>query len=80
MMIRTQISLSEDQMLRARAEAERQGTSLAAVIREALDRMLNHDNQSTVRRRAREAVGGFRSDTSDTSEHHDQVLAGEPRW
>ncbi len=79
-MIRTQISLSEEQMLQARAEAERRGISLAAVIRDALDRMLAEGDRAEVRERARAAVGGFRSGTAHTSEDHDRALAEGTRW
>ena len=39
-MIRTQISLTEDQMRRLRHEARRRHVSLAAVIRDAVERVV----------------------------------------
>jgi plasmid stability protein len=79
-MIRTQISLSDDQMRRAKAEAARRGVSLAAIVRQALDEMLDGEGRAAVIQRAREAVGGFRSGFQDTSDRHDEVLAERTRW
>lgn len=79
-MLRTQISLTPEQMERARSEAARRGTSLAALVREALDRHLNETSEAQVREVARAAVGGFRSGHHSTSARHDDALAGEERW
>jgi hypothetical protein len=78
-MIRTQISLTEDQMRRAKRCAARRGISLAALIREALDRALDTDADQRRRHIASEAVGGYRSGWSGVSVEHDEVLA-EPDW
>ena len=52
------------------------GTSMAALIREAVDRVYGPDTGEDLRwRRALASVGGFRSDRSDISERHDEVLA-----
>ncbi len=79
-MIRTQISLSSDQMRLARIEADRRGISLAALIRDALDLLLDDGGPERTRARARDAVGGFRSGTSNTAVDHDEVLAAGDRW
>jgi len=80
-MIRTQISLTEDQMKRLRAEARRRRLPVAALVREAVERGLatrSADRQARFRR-AMSAVGRFRSEAGDTAARHDE-LAGETRW
>ena len=67
-------------MVRARAEAARRGTSIAALLREGLDRLLDDTGQQERRARAKAAVGGFRSGRTNTSVEHDEALAEEPRW
>lgn len=78
-MIRTQISLTESQWERAHREAEARGISLAALVREALDRILDDQGEEERRARALASVGGFRSGRSDIAEHHDQALS-ESGW
>jgi hypothetical protein len=80
-MIRTQISLTDDQMRRLRAEARRRGVPIAEVVRDAVDRAVPVDPAN---RRARfdrllGAAGRFRSGTGDVSIHHDDI-AGEGEW
>jgi len=73
---RTQISLTEEQARRLRRLARRRRTSMAALIRDAVDRAYPP-------RRAEEerwlvalgAVGGFHSGHADTSAEHDRELA-----
>jgi hypothetical protein len=79
-MIRTQISLTEEQMLSARAVAKRRGISLAQLVRTALDDLLESAPEEAIRARAIQAVGGFRSGRSDTSVDHDDALASDGRW
>lgn len=80
-MIRTQISLTEDQMRRLRAEARRRRMPIAAVVREAVERLV--PDESDVRRarfqRALDAAGRFHSGTGDLSSRHDEI-AGEGDW
>jgi post-segregation antitoxin (ccd killing protein) len=80
-MIRTQISLTEDQMKRLRAEARRRRLPVAALVREAVERGLatRSEDRRAQFRRALSAVGGFRSEAGDSSAGHDE-LAGESRW
>lgn len=73
-MIRTQISLTDDQMRRLRAEAARRGISLAAVIRDAVDARVPADDWQDRKRRALEIVGRYDSGHSDISENHDLYL------
>lgn len=49
--------------------------SMAALIREAIDRTYGVADEDQRWRRALDSVGGFRSDRSDISEHHDDALA-----
>jgi hypothetical protein len=81
-MIRTQISLTEDQMRRLRAEARRRGVPIAVVVREAVDRAVP-DTPAAERinrwQRALSAIGRFRSERGDVSVRHDEI-AGEGDW
>jgi hypothetical protein len=80
-MIRTQISLTEDQMRRLRREATRRSVPIAEVVRDAVDRVVPQDpggRQAKVER-ALTSVGRFRSGSGDVSERHDEI-AGESRW
>ena len=81
-MIRTQISLTEQQMTRLRRAASARGVSIASVIREAVDRTVPDEGADRVARqqRAFKLAGAFSSGHSDTSERHDEVLAEEARW
>ncbi len=74
-MDRTQISLTAAQARRLRGLARKRATSMAALIREAIDRTYGSDDENGRWRRALESVGGFRSDRSDISERHDDALA-----
>lgn len=67
-------------MVRARREADRRGISLAALIRKALEELLDDENRHTRQQRALAAIGGFRSGTTDTSLDHDEALAEERAW
>jgi hypothetical protein len=81
-MIRTQISLTEKQMSRLRRAASARGVSIAAVIREAVDRLVPDETEDRLarQRRAFGLAGAFSSGYTDTAERHDEVLAEEPRW
>lgn len=80
-MIRTQISLTEDQMRRLRRESRRRGVPIAQVVREAVDRVVPADpgGRHAKLERALTAVGRFRSGSGDAAARHDEV-AGESRW
>ncbi len=81
-MIRTQISLTEQQMRRLRRIAAARGTSIAAVIRDAVDRSIPDEDQDRLerQRRAFALSGAFASGHRDTAEQHDDVLAEPERW
>jgi predicted transcriptional regulator len=80
-MIRTQISLTDDQMRRLRREARRRHMSLAAVIRDAVDKVVPDED---AQRRDRidillAAAGSAASGTGKVAQDHDAELAGD-RW
>jgi hypothetical protein len=79
--IRTQISLTEDQMRRLRVEARRRRVPVAAVVREAVDRLVSEEHEERRRRfeRALGVASRFRSGTGDLASKHDEI-AGEADW
>jgi hypothetical protein len=79
MMLRTQIQLSEAQATGVKALAARRDVSMAEVIREAIDRMLEEDDRAEKYRQASELVGKFRMGVSDLSANHDEYLT-EDNW
>ena len=80
-MIRTQVSLTEEQMRRLRREARRRHVSLAAIIRDAVDRVVpDEDAQRRERIEALlDAAGSAASGTGTPAREHDAAL-GEDRW
>lgn len=80
-MIRTQISLTDEQMRRLRAEARRRRVPIAQVVREAVDRAVPVDPGERVARfrRALATAGRFDSGTGDLATRHDEI-AGESDW
>jgi hypothetical protein len=81
-MIRTQISLTAKQMSLLRRAASARGVSIAAVIREAVDRSVPDEGADRLERqeRAFRLAGAFSSGHRDTAERHDEALAEESRW
>ncbi|GMV86303.1 MAG: hypothetical protein AMXMBFR80_21580 [Dehalococcoidia bacterium] len=79
--IRTQVSLTEEQMKRLRQEARRRRVSLAALIREAVDRTVpGEDAERAARIEVLLEVAGSASSGSGTvATDHDDVLGGD-RW
>jgi Ribbon-helix-helix protein, copG family len=80
-MVRTQVSLTDEQMRRLRAEARRRQMPIAAIVREAVDRAVPADPGERQARfqRALAAVGRFDSGSGDVSAKHDEI-AGDSRW
>lgn len=80
-MIRTQVSLTDDQMRRLRREARRRQVSLAAVIRDAVDRVV--PDEDALRRDRIDtllaAAGSAASGTGSVARDHDAVLDRD-RW
>jgi hypothetical protein len=79
--IRTQISLTGEQMGRLRREARRRHVSLAAVIRDAVDRIVPDEDGVRIERLETllAAAGSAASGTGTVAREHDEILAGE-RW
>jgi hypothetical protein len=72
---RTQISLTEEQARRLRGLARRKRTSMAALIRDAVDRVYPPPGGADERwARALDGVGGFHSGRADVSAEHDREL------
>ena len=77
-MIRTQIQLTEDQSERLKVVASRRGVSVAELIRQGVDALLQNTGEKStdeIVRRALAAAGKHRSGKSDVAERHDQYLA-----
>jgi hypothetical protein len=74
---RTQISLDPTQAARLRRLARERGTSMAALIRDAVDRAYPADDERSFDARwdrALAGVGGFHGDGSRVGEDHDRHL------
>ena len=74
-MIRTQVQLTEGQAKALKRAAAARGTSISAVIREAVDRVLADGSRDVVWQRALGAIGRLRGDGGNASEQHDRHLA-----
>jgi Ribbon-helix-helix protein, copG family len=76
-MVRTQIQLTEDQMMRLRLASAERGVSIAALIRDAVDRALAEDLGTGDWERALSVVGKYRDigGATDVSTRHDDYLA-----
>ena len=72
-MIRTQISLSEDEYLAAKSEARRLGISLAELLRRSLRRLLPTDDSKPWMRYA----GMVESGDPESSRRIDDVVYGQ---
>ena len=79
--IRTQISLTEDQMRRLRAEARRRRVPIAEIVRDAVDQIVPIDPGDCRARfqRALAAAGRFNSGAGDVAAQHDEI-AGDGPW
>lgn len=76
-MIRTQIQLTEEQAQALRALAAARRTSVAELIRQSVDELLQNTVGIDVaerRRRAIAAAGRFHSGKTDISTNHDNYL------
>ena len=76
-MIRTQIQLTEEQARHLRRIAAERGISVAALIREAVERMVAVDPGPARLERALSAIGRFASNRRDISTEHDRYLADD---
>jgi len=78
-MIRTQIQLTEAQAKTIKRVAIERGTSVAEVIRRAVESMVQASPKASIQeriRRAREIAGKFHSGKRNASHKHDEYLAG----
>lgn len=73
-MVRTQISMTEEQAEGLRRLAALRNRSQAALLRDALDVVLGDGRRAERIQKARQAIGAFQSGRSDTSEQHDEAL------
>jgi len=67
MMVRFTLSLTEKQMSEVKALAARQGVSVSALVRQAVDRLF-------IAEWAKAAAGCFNSGLGDLAERHDDYL------
>ncbi len=76
-MVRTQVQLTEDQLRQLKRLAAERGVSIAELVREGVDAVLQSSGVDITerRRRAIAAIGCFRSGKTDVSERHDDYLA-----
>jgi hypothetical protein len=74
-MVRTQIQLTEEQIVALRLLAAQQNKSMADLVREGVDLMLHRKADDSRVKRAMQAVGRFRSGRKDISVNHDEYLA-----
>lgn len=74
-MVRTQISLTEEQVERLKRVAGERGVSMAAVIRDAVDAAVPASDLEDRLARALAAAGSFSSGRSDIGRNHDRELA-----
>lgn len=73
-MIRTQVSLTNEQMAALKREARKRGVSIAAIVRKAVDTELGASDRDERIRRALEVMGKYESGHTDISENHDLYL------
>lgn len=76
-MVRTQIQLTEAQAEGLRRVAARRGVSMAALIREGVDRTLEQEDRAALWERAFAVIGKYtdKDGATDVSERHDDYLA-----
>lgn len=75
-MVRMQIQLTEEQAAELRRRAAARRVSIAALVREAVDRELGREGtRQAAWERALAAVGRHRSGQDDVSVAHDEYLA-----
>ncbi len=74
-MVRTQISLTEEQAARLKRVAQERGVSMAAVIRDAVDAVVPDSDREEKWARALAVVGKHSGGEGNVAEEHDRYLA-----
>ena len=74
-MVRTQIQLTEEQARALKEIAAKKGVSMAELIRESVERIIEERERVNKWRKALAIMGRYRSDLSDVSTNHDRYLA-----
>ena len=77
-MIRTQVQLTEQQLLRLRALAAERGSSISELVRNGVDHILGHAERAEHGDRVQRAIaaaGRFHSGRADVARRHDAYLA-----
>ncbi len=77
-MIRTQVQLTEQQLLRLRELAGERGLSISELVRNGVDHILGHAERAEHGDRAQRTVsaaGRFHSGHTDVARRHDAYLA-----
>lgn len=74
-MVRTQIQLTENQMQVLRRMSAEHGRSVAELIRNSVDEMIEESERTSRTARFLSAVGRFNTGPNDVSENHDDYLA-----
>lgn len=77
-MVRTQIQLTETQVSKIKKAAMDQGTSIAEVIRRAVENMVPSRAKMNIQERTKRAIeiaGKFSSGKKNISRKHDEYLA-----
>jgi hypothetical protein len=77
-MIRTQIQLTEQQADALKRVARENGVSMASVIRDAVDSVIDEADRRAKVERAIAAIGGFVDGEPDVARNHDRYL--EDTW
>ena len=73
-MVRTQIQLTEEQAAALKRLSVQRGVSMATLIREAVDRIVEEPGEDVRWKRALGAVGRFPSEGGNAAEDHDRYL------
>lgn len=73
-MIRTQIQLTEKQARAVKELAAQQGLSMAEMIRQAVERIIDESERRQRRRRALNVLGRYHDPATDVAVNHDQYL------
>lgn len=79
-MVRTQVQLTEEQLRAVKQLAQREGRSVAGIVRESLDAHLRArrlGDRDELKRRSLASLGAFRSNLGDLATNHDRYLADE---